>query len=174
MVRPARKRVKPKRANTAAHLTLKKRTARAQQQISRSRVFHLVFTKQKLRHVPRSKAMEKMRKRNIWLMCALLIGIVAAGCNQKKISEVLAHPEHFRDDDVVIQGRVTSSFNVGGIGAAYEVDDGTGRIWVFTRNHPAPPEHVHIYVGGRVETAVTFGQRTLGIALHEKGRRLGY
>ena len=115
-----------------------------------------------------------MRKTTLLVIWAVLIGILAAGCGTKRISEILAHPEHFRDEDVAIQGMVVSSFSIAGIGAAYQVDDGTGRLWVFTRNRPAPPEHVHIYVGGRIETAVTLGQRTLGIAMHEKGRRLGY
>jgi hypothetical protein len=115
-----------------------------------------------------------MTKRNLLVICAVLIGILTAGCGTKPISEILAHPEHFRDNDVAIQGMIVSSFNISGIGSAYQVDDGTGRLWVFTRNRPAPPEHVHIYVGGRIETAITLGQRTLGIAMHEKGRRLGY
>ena len=115
-----------------------------------------------------------MRKRNLLLISAVLLAAIAVGCGTKPISEILAHPEHFRDDDVAIQGQVVNSFSIAGIGAAYQVDDGTGRLWVFVRNRPAPPEHVHIYVGGRIETAVTLGQRTLGIAMHEKGRRMGY
>jgi hypothetical protein len=115
-----------------------------------------------------------MRRQTLLLMAVSILAILLAGCGTKPISEILAHPEHFRGDDVAIQGRVTSSFNVAGLGTAYQVDDGTGRIWVFSRNHPAPPEHVHIYVGGHVETAITFGERTLGIAIQEKGRRLGY
>jgi hypothetical protein len=115
-----------------------------------------------------------MLRRNLLLICVALLGVLAIGFGTKPISEILAHPEHFRDNDVAIQGRVVTSFSIAGIGAAFQLDDGTGRIWVFTRNHPAPPEHVHIYVGGRVKTAVTLGDRTLGIALEEKGRRTGY
>jgi hypothetical protein len=114
-----------------------------------------------------------MVRRNILLICATLLALIAIGCGTKPISEVLAHPERFRDEDIAIQGRVVSSFSIKGIGAAFQLDDGTGRIWVFTRNRPAPPEHIHIYVGGRVRTAVTLGDRTLGIALEEKGRRRG-
>jgi hypothetical protein len=102
-----------------------------------------------------------------------MLAVLATGCRTKTISEILANPQHFHDDDVAIQGRVVSSFSIKGIGAAFQLDDGTGRIWVFTKNRPAPPEHIHIYVGGRVRTGVTLGDRTLGIALEEKGRRPG-
>ncbi len=115
-----------------------------------------------------------MHRKNILLICATLLALIAIGCGTKPISEILAHPEHFRDDNIAIQGRVVTSFSVAGIGAAFQLDDGTGRIWVFSRHRPAPPEHVHMYVGGRIKTAVTLGDRTLGIALEEKGRRMGY
>lgn len=115
-----------------------------------------------------------MLRKKVLLICIALLGVIAIGCGTKPISEILAHPEHFRDEDIGIQGRVVSSFSIAGIGAAYQLDDGTGRIWVFTRHRPAPPEHVHMYVGGRVKSAVTLGDRTLGIALEEKGRHLGY
>ncbi len=82
-----------------------------------------------------------------------MLAVLATGCRTKTISEILANPQHFHDDDVAIQGRVVSSFSIKGIGAAFQLDDGTGRIWVFTKNRPAPPEHIHIYVGGRVEPA---------------------
>src|ERR1700752_2224793 len=105
-----------------------------------------------------------MRRNTWWLVGVCLLGVVLAGCATKPISEILAHPEHFRGDDIAIQGRVAASFSVAGLGSAYEVDDGTGRMWVISRHRPAPPEHAHIYVGGRVQTAISFGERTLGIA----------
>ena len=72
--------------------------------------------------------------KRIVLIVGVLVGtfLVTACPSQTNIARINADPGRYRDKEVVIVGRVTDSYGVLGQGA-YEIDDGTGRIWVATR-----------------------------------------
>ena len=58
--------------------------------------------------------------------------LLTACPSQTTISRINADPGRYRGKEVGVIGTVTDSYGVLGNGA-YEVDDGTGRIWVATR-----------------------------------------
>jgi hypothetical protein len=61
-------------------------------------------------------------------LLALTLGV--AGCPERTtIRDVLRDPGHYRNKDVAIGGRVTNSYGALGHGI-FEIDDGTGRMWV--------------------------------------------
>jgi hypothetical protein len=69
---------------------------------------------------------------------------------------------------VGIVGNVTDSYGVLGNGA-YEIDDGTGRIWVATRRG-VPSRGSRVGVKGRVLNGFQWGGRSFGTVLEETGR----
>jgi hypothetical protein len=109
--------------------------------------------------------------KQIAILIALVLGTLAlTACpSETTISKINSDPGRYRDKEVVVVGRVTDSYGVMGTGA-YEVDDGTGRIWVAaTRGVPARGSRVGIK--GRVHTGLTVGGRSFGTIIEESDRR---
>ncbi len=57
--------------------------------------------------------------------------VLLAACEQKSINQILAEPNRYANHEVGIAGKVARSYSVLGRGA-YEVDDGTGKLWVIS------------------------------------------
>lgn len=94
-----------------------------------------------------------------------------AGCPQEvTIAEIKADPGRFSGKEVSVSGGVTSSFGALGQGA-YEVDDGTGKIWVLAQQGGVPGQGASVRVTGRVETGITFAGRSFGTVLRESSRK---
>jgi hypothetical protein len=81
--------------------------------------------------------------------------ILAAGCAGTTINHVLAEPQRYANKDVTLKGDVTRSASVLGKGA-YQLDDGTGTIWVVS-THGVPRQGAHIKARGRVKDVVDLG-----------------
>lgn len=107
----------------------------------------------------------------VFLALALLVATISlAGCPKSAtIADINADPGRFRDKEVSIQGRVVSSFGLAGEGA-YELDDGTGRIWVLSSGGGVPGKGVTVRATGRVQTGLTFAGRSFGTVLRETDR----
>ncbi|HZE68223.1 MAG TPA: OB-fold nucleic acid binding domain-containing protein [Pyrinomonadaceae bacterium] len=88
---------------------------------------------------------------------------------QETISRINADPGRYRNKEVAIVGRVTNSYGVMGNGA-YEIDDGTGRIWVVT-TRGVPSRGSRVGAKGRVYNGLSFGGRSYGTVLEETDRR---
>jgi len=104
------------------------------------------------------------------LLVIVSAAVVFTACpSQTNIAKINADPSRYRNKEVGIVGRVTDSYGIPGY-SAYEIDDGTGRIWVVTRRG-APSRGSRIGTKGRVQTAITFGGRSYGTVLEETDRR---
>ncbi len=90
--------------------------------------------------------------------------------SQTTISKINADPAEFRNKEVSIVGTVRDSYGVLGNGA-YEIDDGTGRLWVVTRRG-VPSRGARVGAKGRVYTGFNFGGRNFGTVLEESDRRV--
>jgi hypothetical protein len=115
-------------------------------------------------------AMQSIRK--FACLFALITGalLLTACPSQTTISKINSDPGRYRDKEVAVAGRVTDSYGVLGTGA-YEIDDGTGRIWVAaTRGVPARGSRVG--VKGRVHGGLTIGSRNFGTIIEESDRRV--
>lgn len=95
--------------------------------------------------------------------------LLAACPSQTTISKINADPARYRDKEVGIVGTVKDSYGVLGQGA-YEIDDGTGRLWVVTRRG-VPSRGARVGAKGRVYTGFNFGGRNYGTVLEESDRR---
>jgi len=108
-----------------------------------------------------------------------LVGVIAlaagtlllAACPSRvSINDLKADPGRFAGREVAIAGRVTNSFGAMGSGA-FEIDDGTGRMWVYSERYGVPASGARLGVSGRVEQGFTFGGRHFVVVLRETGRR---
>lgn len=113
------------------------------------------------------------------LLCLLTLGagaLVTTGCKNKKldqISRILADPSSFAEKDVTVAGRVTQVLDPtqGLLNlAAYQVDDGSGKIWVISRSG-APSKNQEVGLKGRVRRDFQLGSELLGAVLNEVERR---
>jgi len=109
--------------------------------------------------------------RKTLLIVAVLVGtfLVTACPSQTNIARINADPGRYRDKEVAIVGRVTDSYGVLGQGA-YEIDDGTGRIWVATRRG-IPSRGSQVGTKGYVHNGFSFGGRSYGTVIEETDRR---
>jgi hypothetical protein len=105
------------------------------------------------------------RKAYLSLLC--LLTIVLVGCPQHvKIGDLTSNAGRYIDKEVAITGTVVSSFGLLGTGA-FEVDDGSGRIWVLSENFGVPSKGARVGITGRVTEGVNVGGRSVAVALRQ-------
>ncbi|MBA2341448.1 MAG: hypothetical protein H0V88_13745 [Pyrinomonadaceae bacterium] len=110
------------------------------------------------------------KNRNFLALFILGLTLFAAGCpNRTSVGRINADPGRYRDKEVAIAGRVTDSYGVLGTGA-YQIDDGTGTLWVVTRRG-VPARGSRVGASGHVHTGFSFGGRSFGTVLEEQKRR---
>jgi hypothetical protein len=91
-------------------------------------------------------------------------------CGSVKISRINADPSRYANRTVSVNGRVTNSIGVLGTGG-YQVDDGTGTIYVLSRTG-VPSRGAEVRVTGRVTPGATVLGRTIGVAIQEESHRV--
>ncbi len=99
----------------------------------------------------------------------LCITVFATGCGSTKISDILANPNKYADKEVVVSGTVTEKYWVQLLGlktGAYQIDDGSGKIWVLTKQEP-PSEGQKTSAKGTVSIAGKIGDRSFGNVINE-------
>jgi hypothetical protein len=108
--------------------------------------------------------------RKAFFLSVILAGALAlTACPSKTtISKINQDPGRYRNKEVGLIGTVTNSYGVLGNGV-YELDDGTGRIWVVT-TRGVPSRGARIGVSGRVYTGLEYGGRNYGLGLKEENR----
>lgn len=84
---------------------------------------------------------------------ALSLGLM--GCRETTIARILAEPNRYHDDEVGLKGDVIKSASLLGHGA-YQLDDGTGTIWVVATKG-VPREGARVRVRGKVRDVVDVG-----------------
>ena len=100
----------------------------------------------------------------------LAVVLLLTACpSQTTISKINADPARYRNKEVAIVGTVRDSYGALGQGA-YELDDGTGRIWVVTRRG-VPSRGARVGAKGHVYTGFNYGGRNYGTVLEETDRR---
>jgi len=110
--------------------------------------------------------------KRLGLSSLILIGVVllTACPKQETISRINADPGRYRNKEVGIVGNVTDSYGVLGNGA-YEVDDGTGRIWVVT-TRGVPSRGARVGAKGKLYTGLAIQGRSFGTVLQETDRQV--
>ncbi|HWR36042.1 MAG TPA: hypothetical protein VN622_09260 [Clostridia bacterium] len=103
------------------------------------------------------------------LIVAMML-MLAACPQQKSIADILRDPARYTDRDVAIKGTVVQSFGALGTGI-YEVDDGTGKMWVFSDKYGVPSKGTRVGVAGKISPTATFAGRSFATVMRESERR---
>lgn len=85
------------------------------------------------------------------------------------INKIKADPGHYYNKKVTVEGVVTDSYGVWSEGA-YEIDDGTGRIWVIAER-AVPARGARVEAKGHVLNGFVYHGRNLAAAIQETGRK---
>ena len=101
----------------------------------------------------------------------LVMGIaLLAGCPPREsIARIDQTPGRFTGREISIAGHVVNSVGAMGTGV-FQLDDGTGRIWVFSENFGLPGRDAKLAVSGRLEEAFSFGGKHYAMILRETRR----
>jgi hypothetical protein len=94
-------------------------------------------------------------RKRIGIIAIVAAAFIMAGCEQKTINEIMADPGSFANKEVAVVGTVARSFSLLGKGA-YEIDDGTGKLWVVSENG-VPREGAKIAVKGTIRDGYNLG-----------------
>jgi hypothetical protein len=129
---------------------------------------------------PRNSKQQKeismtMKLKILAIMLISLAALVAAGCPQRhSISDLERNPGKYNGKEVTVAGKVKSTFGGGipgtGIGGGiYEIDDGTGTIWVVAQGS-VPNKGAEVAASGTYGNAISWSGRNYGTGISEEHR----
>jgi len=91
-------------------------------------------------------------------------------CAREKIGDINADPGSYRGKEIQIAGEVTQS--VGALGkGVYQVNDGTGSLWVYSDTRGVPSRGAHVGVRGSIVPTFTFLGINYATVMRESDRR---
>lgn len=108
------------------------------------------------------------RFRKTLLRAALpLTVLLLVGCpNHASIADITRDPAHYAGKEITINGQASEAF--GGFGNGFfQMDDGTGRIWVLSGNYGLPASGARVSVTGQVQQGISIGGRNFGVVLRQ-------
>ena len=106
------------------------------------------------------------------LAFAAIAGLLAlVGCpTHASIADINKDPGRYANKDVSIHGTVSEAFGALGNGV-FQIDDGTGRMWVYSQNFGIPGNGNEISVTGRVQQGFAVAGRNFGVILRQTEAR---
>ena len=105
--------------------------------------------------------------------CLVAATVLLSACPPRRsIESINRDPARFHDHEVTVAGRVVNSFDVMGV-AAFEIDDGTGRLWVYSNKFGVPGEGKNVAVTGTIQQGFSLGGRNFATILRETRRHRG-
>ena len=115
--------------------------------------------------------MRNLRSRILAAVVVAVGALCLAGCPQRtSIERINRDPGRFAGKEVTIAGQVSNSFGAMGSGV-FEVDDGTGHLWVFSDRWGIPGRGYGLAVTGIIQQGFSFGGRNFATVLRETRRR---
>ena len=111
--------------------------------------------------------------RNRILQASLLAAAILwlTGCPPRaSIAEINRDRGRYLGKELTIAGRVSDSFGALSTGV-FQVDDGTGTMWVYSQNYGVPSNGAKVSVTGKLEQGFNFGGRTFAAILRETQAR---
>jgi hypothetical protein len=112
-----------------------------------------------------------MNKKILLVSVICVFSLLLVACERQKISDINADPGSFQGKDVSVAGRVTG-VSMGGLGMGfYQIDDGTGKLFVVSDKRGAPSEGALVGVKGTIMPTFTFMGKNYATVLRESDRR---
>ena len=114
------------------------------------------------------RQMVLMKSSRVAFAITLVVGILLlAGCpTRTSIANINRDPGHFAGREVTIAGHVSEAFGALGNGV-FQIDDGSGRMWVYSQNFGVPGNSGKTTVTGRVEQGFSLAGRSYGVILRQ-------
>jgi hypothetical protein len=99
------------------------------------------------------------------------------GCGATKIGRIVQDPGRYQGRNVSVEGRVTTAYGVSLPGlpvpGVYQVDDGTGKIYVLA-TRGVPTKEARVKVSGTVTPGLNVGGKAYGLAIRERDHKVRY
>ncbi len=108
-------------------------------------------------------------KRAAYFALILALGIVLTACERTRIGDITADPGRFMNKEVKVAGEVTQSIGILGRGV-YQIDDGTGKLWIFSNGRGVPSKGAKVGVKGLIKQSVTLMGTNYATIMEERGR----
>jgi len=100
-----------------------------------------------------------------------IVVLLLAGCPPRRsIAEINRDPGAYTNKEVTVVGTVNHSYGLLGQGV-YQLDDGTGTIWVLSENYGVPSDGTKVGVTGVVVPTLTFGGKSFATGIKETRHR---
>jgi hypothetical protein len=117
--------------------------------------------------------MDRLRRGSgvVFIAVIIMMTLLLTACPQgRTIEQIQRDPSRYQNKEVAIRGTVVSSWGALGTGM-YEIDDGTGRMWVMSEKFGVPGKGARVGVAGTVVPTVSLGGRSFATVLRETQRR---
>lgn len=114
--------------------------------------------------------MNTLQKISTCIVLTVATLLLAACPPRVSIRDINRDPGRYANRDISVGGRVSNSFGALGNGV-YEIDDGTGTIWVYSQGYGVPASGTKVGVTGRISQGFSFGGRSFAVVLRETDRR---
>ena len=111
-------------------------------------------------------------KRALCLVLVLAAGFFVVACEHARIGQINQDPGRYMNKEVAVAGNVTQSIGAFGKGI-YQIDDGTGRLWVLANVRGVPSKGARVGVKGFVKPTITFMGINYATVMEETDRRGG-
>jgi hypothetical protein len=109
----------------------------------------------------------RISTRALSVVVVSLTVVFLAGCPPREsIARINQDPARYAGKEITIAGRVTDSFGALGSGI-FQIDDGTGTMWVFSEKYGVPGNGANLAVTGRIQQGFAFGGRNVATILRE-------
>jgi hypothetical protein len=117
--------------------------------------------------------MDRLRQSRsvIFVAVIMMMTLLLTACPQgRTVAQIQRDPARYQNKEVAIRGTVVSSWGALGTGM-YEIDDGTGRIWVMSERYGVPGKGARVGVAGTIVPTFSLGGRSFATVLRETQRR---
>ena len=99
-----------------------------------------------------------------------LILILANSCANPKILNIKNNIEEFKNQEVTLNGKVIETLAIPFVRTgAYQLDDGSGRIWVLSAKN-VPERGNQVIVTGTITVGVELGGKRFGVMVKETNK----
>jgi hypothetical protein len=114
---------------------------------------------------------DRLRSRFLLILLVIVGTLVLGACpTRTSIERINRDPGRYAGREVAIGGRVSNSFGLLGSGV-YQVDDGSGQLWVFSQRYGVPSNGAKVGVRGTISQGFSFGGRSFAVIMKETERR---
>jgi hypothetical protein len=115
--------------------------------------------------------MLKISWKSLCIVTVAVSAILLSACPPREsIARINHDPGRFAGREITLAGRVSNSFGAMGNGV-FEIEDGTGKMWVFTDRFGIPGRDARVAVTGRIEQGFSLHGHNYALILRETRRR---